>query len=99
MANQIHDEWIRNVLANRPDLKSSQLERTRELMNKHIYDSLVENFEHLIPSINLPDANDRHVLAAAIHSEASIVVTYNLKDFPAKSLKTYGIEVSIPIYF
>ena len=64
--NDIHDEWIRNVLANRPDLKRSQLERTRELMNKYVRDCLVEKYEHLILSLRLPDLNDRHVLAAAI---------------------------------
>jgi hypothetical protein len=31
--NAIHEEWIRNVLANRPDLTRQQLERTCELMN------------------------------------------------------------------
>lgn len=29
----IHDEWIRNLLENRADLRREQLERTRELMN------------------------------------------------------------------
>ena len=38
----IHDEWIRNVLANRPDLKLQQLERTRDLMNSHVLDCLSE---------------------------------------------------------
>lgn len=97
--NEIHDEWIRNVLANRPDLKQSQLERTRELMNKHILDCLIEGYEHLIPSLKLPDPNDRHVLAAAIHSSASIILTYNLKDFPAKSLNAYNIDAQHPDKF
>jgi PIN domain-containing protein len=97
--NAIHDEWIRNVLANRTDLKQSQLERTRALMNKHVLDCLVEGYEHLIPSIKLPDSDDRHVLAAAIHSSASIILTYNLKDFPANSLSKYGIKAQDPDKF
>ena len=32
--NEIHDEWIRNVLANRDDLSQESLVRTRDLMNK-----------------------------------------------------------------
>ena len=32
----IHDEWTRNLLANRPDLKPEQLNRTRHLMNTHV---------------------------------------------------------------
>ena len=97
--NAIHNEWIRNVLANRPDLKRSQLERTRELMNKHIRDCLVEGYEYLIPSLKLPDPDDRHVLAAAIHSSTSIILTYNLKDFPAKSLNSYSIAAQHPDTF
>jgi hypothetical protein len=32
----IHEEWIRSVLANRPDLSRDQLERTKELMNTNV---------------------------------------------------------------
>ena len=71
-SDMIHDEWIRNVLAQRPDLKPEDLERTRSLMNAHVRDCLVAGFEHLIPSVKLPDADDRHVVAAAIHGGASL---------------------------
>ena len=54
----IHDEWTRNVLANRPGLTLAQLNRTRQLMNAHVRDSLVFGFESLIPSIDLPDPDD-----------------------------------------
>lgn len=97
--NEIHDEWLRNVLANRGDLKRSQLERTRDLMNKHVHDCLIEGYEYLIPSLKLPDPTDRHVLAAAIHSSTSIILTYNLKDFPAKSLNIYNINALHPDKF
>jgi PIN domain len=64
--NAIHEEWILNVLENRADLSRERLERTRDLMNEHILDSLVNDYEELIPMLLLPDENDRHVLAAAI---------------------------------
>ncbi len=92
----IHDEWTRNVLANRPDLTQDQLNRTRRLMNANVRDSLVTGFEYLIPSINLPDPDDRHVAAAAIHSGASLIVTFNLKDFPADALKPYNLAAQHP---
>lgn len=94
--NEIHDEWMRNVLANRPDLTSTQLERTRELMNSNVRDCMVEGYEKLIPALALPDPDDRHVLAAAIRSSSSVIVTFNLKDFPAKALKEFGIEAQHP---
>ena len=66
--NDIHDEWTRNVLKNRPDLTAEQLQRTRELMDANVRDCLVTGYESLIPSLELPDENDRHVLAAAIRA-------------------------------
>jgi hypothetical protein len=95
-SDMIHDEWMRNVLASRPDLTQDQLNRTRQLMNAHVRDSLVTGFEYLIPSIELPDPDDRHVVAAAIHSGASLIVTFNLKDFPAEALKPYNIAAQHP---
>lgn len=97
--NEIHEEWISNVLLNRSDLKREFLERTRIKMNTHVSDCIVENYQHLIPSLILPDLNDRHILAAAIYSDASHIVTYNLKDFPEKILSKYDIEALHPDEF
>lgn len=94
--NQIHDEWIRNVLANRPDLTLEQLTRTKILMNSHVRDCLVVEYEGLVPSLTLPDPGDCHVLAAAIKGEADIIVTSNLGDFPKTILNQYGIEAQHP---
>ncbi|MDB5339112.1 MAG: hypothetical protein JWN70_4731 [Planctomycetaceae bacterium] len=95
----IHDEWTRNVLRDRPDLRPEQLQRTRDLMNAHVLDSLVAGFEPLIPDITLPDPDDRHVLAAAIHCGADVIVTFNLKDFPEDVLQPYGIRAQHPDEF
>lgn len=92
----IHDEWIRNLLAARPDLTSDQLTRTRQLMDRTVPESLVEGFDHLIPTIVLPDPNDRHVVAAAIHARADAIVTFNLKDFPAATLEPLHLEAIHP---
>jgi hypothetical protein len=93
---EIHAEWIRSVLENRPDLKPSQLQRTKDLMNLHAQDALVTGYESLIPTLTLPDADDRHILAAAIHAQADMICTFNLRDFPAAVLEPYGIEVREP---
>ena len=96
---QIHDEWKRNLLINRPDLTSAQLDRTSGLMNLAIPDGLVIGHETLIAGLTLPDAGDRHVLAAAIRCNASVIVTLNEKDFPAAVLAPYGIEAQHPDLF
>ena len=62
----IHREWIRALLRNEPHRDRASLERTRDLMNQAARDCLVEGYEHLVPALDLPDADDRHVLAAAI---------------------------------
>ena len=95
----IHDEWIRNVLKQRPDLTLEQLQRTRELMNAHVRDCLVTDYDELIPALTLPDPDDRHVLAAAIRAGADIIVTFNLDDFPPDALHKYGIEAQHPDEF
>lgn len=97
--DRIHEEWIRNLLINRPDLKRAQLEKIRQLMNSATRDCLVEGYDFLIKSVALPDEDDRHVLAAAIHSKANIIVTFNLKDFPSEVLRQNNIEAMHPDEF
>jgi hypothetical protein len=94
--NDIHEEWMRNVEKDYPDFTREQAEKIRDLMNAHVVDCIVTGYEQLIPSLTLPDADDRHVLAAAIRSGADIILTYNLKDFPEENLKQYGIEAQHP---
>jgi predicted nucleic acid-binding protein len=94
--DRIHDEWIRSVMGKRPDLKKEQLDRTRSLMNAHVRDCLVTGFESLMAGLELPDADDRHVLAAAIRAGADVIVTFNLDDFPDECLAPYGIEAQHP---
>jgi predicted nucleic acid-binding protein len=97
--DRIHEEWIRSVLANRPDLTPELLDRTRLLMNRAVPDCLVTEYEGLIERLELPDPDDRHVLAAAIRCQAGVIVTYNLKDFPEHCLARYGIEALHPDEF
>jgi hypothetical protein len=93
---EIHNEWIRSVLENRTDLTADQLNRTRALMDSAIPDCLVEGYEEIIAGLTLPDLNDRHVLAAAIHSASDAIVTFNLKDFPKNYLAKYQIDLMHP---
>jgi predicted nucleic acid-binding protein len=97
--DEIHDEWIRNVLSDRPDIRPESLARCRELMDRHVPDCLVVGYETLIPTLALPDPDDRHVLAAAIHGQAEVIVTFNLSDFPASVLGSFGIEAIHPDEF
>lgn len=95
-SGRIHDEWIRNLLLDRPDLTAGQLERTRQLMDAAVPGAVVEGFERHIGEIALPDPDDRHVLAAAIEARAHAIVTFNTKDFPRRAVARYGIAVRRP---
>jgi hypothetical protein len=62
---QIHDEWMRNVLKNRADLNKEQLTRTKNLMNRSVRNCLIENYESIIPSLDLPDLYPMKVATVA----------------------------------
>jgi predicted nucleic acid-binding protein len=95
----IHDEWKRNLLANRPDLQREQVDRTSDLMDRAIPGGLVEGYEEIVAGLALPDPDDRHVLAVAIRCGASVVVTFNERDFPKDRLAPFGVEAQHPDEF
>ena len=94
-SDQIHDEWIRNLHANKGH-SLEKLQKIRALMDAHVDDALVTGYEPLITGLHLPDPDDRHVLAAAIQCGANAIVTLNLKDFPVEALASFGIEALHP---
>ena len=67
--------------------------RARAGMEQAFEDAMVDGFDHLLAVCGaMPDAKDRHVLAAAIKTRADVIVTDNLKHFPEHILATFGIE-------
>jgi predicted nucleic acid-binding protein len=98
-SDMIFQEWSRNLLKNRPDLPLSQLEYTYARMNAAFPRACVSGFEPRLEAINLPDPDDRHVVAAATHSRSSVIVTFNLRDFPPPALEPYGVEALHPDVF
>lgn len=94
--DEILDETFGNLAKKRPDLSVDRLARTRELMNAAVDDCLVSGYEPLTEALELPDPDDRHVLAAAIKSGAQVIVTTNTKDFPAAQLQRWHVEAKLP---
>jgi len=94
--DRILDEVFDNLAKNRSDLRQERLDRTRELMGRAVRDCLVTNYEKLESVLDLPDPDDRHVLAAAIKSRAQMIVTRNLKDFPSEALAEWNVEATHP---
>jgi len=98
-SDDIHEEWIRSVLVERTDLTAAQLARTRALMEKHLCDARVTGYAELLSSLTLPDPDDRHVLAAAIVGGATVIITFNLKDFPDSLTAPYDCKAVHPDEF
>ena len=97
-SRDIHEEWM-GALADGGKCERSRLERIRDLMDRAVPDCIVRDYEDLIPGIQLPDANDRHVVAAAIRCGAQTIVTKNVRDFPSACIGKYGIEAQHPDIF
>jgi predicted nucleic acid-binding protein len=97
-SEQIHDEWMRNMVRSHGGGSSIQqhVARTRQQMDAFFPDALVRGFEGLITNLALPDPADRHVLAAAIQAGAAVIVTYNLRHFPPSELVKFGIDAWHP---
>lgn len=92
----IHDEWMRSVSAERPGIPFHRLERARDEMNREFPGAIVTDYGSLVSVVNLPDPGDRHVLAAAIHGRANVIVTSNLRHFPNSALGPRGIVARRP---
>ena len=95
----IQEEWLRNLLKNRSDLSPKHLARTQRQMDNAFPNANTVGFETLIPQLNLPDPDDHHVLALAIHTGAKFILTSNRKDFPKRVLDPLGIDVLTPNQF
>lgn len=97
-SERIIDEALAAVTRRRPDLED-KLKRTRGLLLDAVPDCTVTGYERLIPALELPDPQDRHVLAVAIRAHAQVIVTHNVRDFPAAALEPYAIEAQRPDEF
>lgn len=87
------------VVRNNPHITREDLIKTKDLMDSAVQDSLVTSYDQLIDGIALPDPDDRHVVAAAVMTKASVIVTFNLKDFPKETLSKYRLVAVHPDAF
>ena len=90
-SKHIFDEW--EIVMKRKGVSEKEIKKRINWANLAFPDALVKNYELLIDNLELPDPKDCHVLAAAIKTNANIIVTNNLKDFPEKYLENFGLEV------
>lgn len=84
-------EWKANLLSRRPELRES-VQLQIAAMHRAFPEGCVVGADTLVGALDLPDPDDRHVLATAIYAGAEHIVTENLRDFPDEKLAPYGIS-------
>ncbi|ESX24349.1 hypothetical protein X767_12015 [Mesorhizobium sp. LSJC264A00] len=97
-SERVHQEWMAAV-AEKRGIEPEKLQKLRELMDRAVPDALVSGYEQLEGGIELPDPNDRHIVAAATLTRADVIVTFNLADFPTEVLKPLRLEARHPDEF
>ncbi len=98
----IHDEWIRAVMTkegHRPNVTEEGLRRCSKQMDQAVLDALIEGHDIVSVNVDLPDKDDMHIVQAAVHGRADVIVTFNEKDFPREQLQVLNIEVQHPDEF
>ncbi len=98
-SEDIHAEWIRAVTQKRPDIAPEKLARRRAAMDEALPDACVGGYSRLIGALDLPDPDDRHVLAVAIRARAQVIVTFNENHFPADVLSEFDLGTQHPDTF
>lgn len=83
---------ITKLLTKRYDDAATRSERAVKAMLTAFPEAMVLNHESFLGAANLPDPDDQHVLAAALKTRASMIVTENVKDFPSSTLASLNLE-------
>lgn len=99
-SRRIIDEMRRNVLRNHPEIDPGNFDDvTVATLRLAFPDAWVEVPHNLIAQMdNSPE--DRHVLALAVHADASVIVTENTADFDAsRFVESDQIRVETPATF
>jgi len=94
---EIRNELISTIRKVRPDIDHARFKaHTLVLMDRFFRDDLVTGYEHLIDSLGGIKDKDRHVAAAAIQGSCDVILTHDLKHFPADVLRPHGIVAQKP---
>jgi len=89
-------EWRTSLQRRHADLTNDKLDMMQGMMTEQFPDALVEGYQSLVGCLTLPDANDAHVLAAAIVGKCQGIVTANTKHFPPEVMDAYQLEIIHP---
>lgn len=95
-SEQIHEEWMRNVIEKNLAIDPDRIERRRNMMDNAFPDACVSITDAQIQTIDGVHIKDRHVMAAAKIAHADGILTFNEKDFPRAAQRQYGVRILHP---
>lgn len=95
LTEEILDEMIREVRSTYPDIPAEQGESLKAAVIRAIPDCLVTGYTHALDASDIGDPSDRHVMAAAIHANAQLIVTHD-SDFSEQVLAPHGLTAQSP---
>lgn len=95
ITHEILDEMTAAVQNKYPDFSTEQGDSLKEAIVASVSDCLVTDYGHLIPTVEISDPDDRHVLAAAIHTRAQAIITDD-RDFDQASLEPHDLVAQSP---
>lgn len=99
-SDEVLEETVAAIERIHPDTKESGAARKRaNNMRRFFPDAFIDDWYSLVGSVQIPDENDRHVVAAAFKGRADVIVTNNIKDFPQENLQPFGLLVQTPDEF
>jgi predicted nucleic acid-binding protein len=78
------------------EIPPEQVQRRFADVDGTFEDARIDGWEDLEDTVTLPDPDDRHVVATAMHGRADAIVTANLRDYPPDILGPLNIEVIHP---
>lgn len=92
---EVLDEVRRNVVA--AGYAEAGIDRRLGTMRRSFPDAMVVGYEGLVPAME-NDPKDRHVLAGAVRSNADVLVTFNVRDFPRASVCAFDLDDLLDAY-
>jgi predicted nucleic acid-binding protein len=92
-SEEILTEVLESIVRRRPDLARSSVAARIDDMKSAFPDAMITAYEPVRDALASEMTDDAHVMAAAIVGKADIIVSGNVKDFPASVLSRYSLDV------